>query len=523
MNKTLRISYSLRNTYRVNGILYSLKQIPVIKLLLPDTLYRVRGLKILANVLSGLWEFLSVFLGKALYFAVMFLAASSIYETVPASALFVHLLLILTVIGAFVNTYMFNPTRDKYYAMILMRMDARAYTLTNYAFAIAKVIVGFFPSAIVFGLLSGVPLWICLLTPFFVAGLKVVVSALTLLRYEKTGKATNENMLGKFGWIALLLLLGAAYGLPAAGIVIPWYVAAAAMPVAILAGLVSIRKLLRFSQYHAMYQQLLSQSMHQMDTAQKAAREQVAKAISADTRITSRRRGFEYFNDLFVKRHQKILWKSSKRIALVCLCLVLGSLLALYLAPEAKQPVNELLMTYLPYFVFIMYAINRGTGFTRALFINCDHSLLTYSFYKQPRQVLRLFQIRLREIVKVNLLPAAVIGGGLAVLLFASGGTENPLNYAVLLVSILCMSVFFSVHYLTIYYLLQPYNAGTEMKSGTYRLVLSVTYLVCFLLMQVQLPTLAFGLATIVFCVLYCVVASILVYRFAPTTFRLRT
>ena len=33
------------------------------------------------------------------------------------------------------------------------------------------------------------------------------------------------------------------------------------------------------------------------------------------------------------------------------------------------------------------------------------------------------------------------------------------------------MSMFFSVHYLTIYYLLQPYNAGTEMKSGTYRIV----------------------------------------------------
>ena len=84
------------------------------------------------------------------------------------------------------------------------------------------------------------------------------------------------------------------------------------------------------------------------------------------------------------------------------------------------------------------------------------------------------------------------------------------------------MSIFFSVHYLTIYYLLQPYNAGTEVKSGTYALILWGTYLVCFLLMQVRLPTLLFGILTIVFCGIYSAAACILVYRLAPRTFKLR-
>ena len=58
MIKTLKISFSLRNTYRVNSILYSLKQIPLVKRLLPAALYQVRGLKIFANILSLLWEVL---------------------------------------------------------------------------------------------------------------------------------------------------------------------------------------------------------------------------------------------------------------------------------------------------------------------------------------------------------------------------------------------------------------------------------------------------------------------------------
>ena len=170
-----------------------------------------------------------------------------------------------------------------------------------------------------------------------------------------------------------------------------------------------------------------------------------------------------------------------------------------------------------------MYVINRGAGFTQALFMNCDHSLLTYSFYKKPKFVLRLFWIRLREIIKINLPPAAIIGGGLAALLYATGGTDDPTDYAVIIVSIICMSVFFSMHYLTIYYLLQPYNAGTEIKSGTYQLIMSATYLVCYFMMQVKMPTKVFGLAAIAFCVVYCAAASVLVYKFAPKTFKIRT
>ena len=61
------------------------------------------------------------------------------------------------------------------------------------------------------------------------------------------------------------------------------------------------------------------------------------------------------------------------------------------------------------------------------------------------------------------------------------------------------------------------------MKSGTYRIAMVLTYVVCYLMMDLRLPLLVFGVACIVFCVLYSMVACILVYKFAPQTFRLRT
>ena len=102
MNKTLKISFALKNTYRVNSILYALKQMLIIKMILPSALYGARGLKIFANILSGLWELLSAFLGKFVYLMCIYAIAAYGYDGYSdKGGLFLHILLFLTVIGAF--------------------------------------------------------------------------------------------------------------------------------------------------------------------------------------------------------------------------------------------------------------------------------------------------------------------------------------------------------------------------------------------------------------------------------------
>ena len=169
-----------------------------------------------------------------------------------------------------------------------------------------------------------------------------------------------------------------------------------------------------------------------------------------------------------------------------------------------------------------MYILNRGTTVTQAMFMNCDHSMLSFRIYRTPKVLLGVFKERLKTLITINLFPATEIGIGLAIMLFLTGGTENYLNYGILFISIIAMSIFFSVHYLVMYYLLQPYNVNTEMKSSTYKGVQAITYLVCYYMIQVKLPTLYFGIFTIIFSILYCVISLVLVYRLAPQTFKLR-
>lgn len=525
MLKTFCLSFSFKNTYRVNSIIYSIKQIPLVKKLLPNSLYQNRGLKTSVNILSAIWEIISMFLGKFLYLYFMVSEIGALYDNVPKERVFLHILFFLTLIGAIMNTYMFNPTNDKYYIMILMRMDAKAYTLSNYIYSILKVFFGFLPFAIFIGLRNSVPLWICFLLPFFIIGTKVITAWLLLYRYEKTGEYTNENLPPKFTWPFAGVFLVIAYGLPYVGVTISIPVIVTFIFLMIGLGIYGFLRIFSFQSYREMYQLLLAGKKDGMDyhTAVKQATEnQSRKIISQDSKITSHKKGFEYLNELFIKRHRKILWKSANRLSVISLLLIIGLLFSFQLNKEITTATNHLLMVFLPYFVFVMYSINRGSIFTRFLFMNCDHSMLTYSFYKKPNLILKLFQIRLREIIKINLLPAAVIGGGLSVILFFSGGTDNPLYYVILPLSIIAMSIFFSVHNLTCYYLLQPYNVETEIKSSTYTIVSWVTYAICFVFMRIRVNTLVFGILMISFCFIYCIVACILVYQFAHKTFKIR-
>ncbi len=516
-------SFKLRNTYKTNSIIYSLKSIPLVKRILPDSLYASRGLKAFANVVSILLEIGSIFLGKALYLFLMVFMAAELMKSAKPDA-FVHIFFFLTITGGLLNTHIFNPTKDKYYAMILMRMDARAYTLSNYLYFLLKMVVGFLPFTLLFGLLSGVHVLFCLLMPFFVCGIKLLYTAVLLWDSKNGEKVRSENLPTPVVWTGVALTLAAAYAPPAFGWAINQWIFAGIAAAAVVAGAFALVYVLRFPAYRMVYRTLLTSNNFAMNTVNTAqvTQEAYQKKIETDLSQTSNQMGYKYFNELFMKRHSKLLTKSAKKITVVLLAVLAASVAVCLFMPEARKEINNLMLTFLPYFLFVMYLVNRGRAITQAMFVNCDHSMLTFRFYRQPKVILALFAERLKYIVAINLMPAAVIAFGLPLLLYLSGGTNEPLNYLLLFISIIAMSVFFSVHTLVLYYLLQPYNIQMETKNAIYGIVNYITYFICYFAIGKEVSTLTFGVGVSVFCVLYVAAALLFAYRLAPKTFRLR-
>ena len=520
MISTFFLSFRLKNAYRVNSILYSLKQLPIIKRILPEKLYGVRGLKILGNIISAIWEFIMIFLGKFLYIALMIAAMLGIYQT-NSAATFLHIFFFLTICGGLMNTYLFDTTKDKYYAMFLMNMDAKEYTISNYLYQMIKVLICFLPFTCFYGMSVGLPLWITILCPIFVMMVKTFINSLSLIDFKCTKKVNNENLPTSVVWILLLVLLVCAYALPYISIVMPTWMFLIFFGLSLGLGIFGFYQIFHFPYYRFLYKQLLTNAPLVIDQT-SIRRDASLSQIELDTSLNSTKEGFSYFHELFVKRHRKILTKAIKKqtIVLVGIAIVMSFLVKVN--ASVASTTNHLMLVFLPYFVFIMYMLNRGTTLTQAMFMNCDHAMLSYRIYRKPNVILGLFKERLKTLIGLNLIPATVIGFTLALLLFLSGGTSNVYNYFVLFFSILAMSVFFSVHYLVMYYLLQPYNVHTEMKSSTYSVVQGVTYFVCYYMMQLRLPTFYFGLSVSAFCILYSLLSLWFAYRLAPKTFKLR-
>lgn len=526
MLEALKNNLKLETAYLVNSIIYSLKQIPLIKKILPQSLYKSTGLKIFAGIIMVLIKTMEIFLYKLLY--IVFLVAipakgiSELHGDDAHGAFFLHILFFMTIIGAFLNNHLFDAEKHRYYAVILMRMNARDHTIAYYSVYLVKLIIGFLPFTIISGKLAGAPLWSCFVLPFGIAGIKLIYNAVMLYNYKK--KAGNFDIKSKARiYVTVFLLLIASYIPCLAGFPVPAMITIVLFCLAAVGGIAGFIYMIGYDLYRPIYQETLNTTLiDNKAVAIDTRKKNVENTISADTSITSSKEGFEFLNDLFVKRHAKLLWKSTMIISAICSVLLLVFIGIALFAPDSRSSLKAIPLKGLPYLTFIMYFLNRGTSITQALFMNCDHSLLTYSVYKQRTNILKMFRIRLREIIKINIVPAVIIAVGLTALLAVCGGSGDPLDYIILLISVPCISIFFSVHYLTIYYLLQPYNAGTEMKNGTYTLITTVTYMGCYFLMQCRFPTHTYGFITIVTSILYCLIACLLVYRFAPNSFRIR-
>jgi hypothetical protein len=120
------------------------------------------------------------------------------------------------------------------------------------------------------------------------------------------------------------------------------------------------------------------------------------------------------------------------------------------------------------------------------------------------------------------MIPSIVLSLGLPLLLFVSGGTNNYLNYVIIFVSVIAITIFFSIHHLVVYYLLQPYNKDVELKSATYQIVDGITYAVCYFTQEITMTNLFFGSIMCVFTIVYVIIALYLAYKYAPRSFRIK-
>lgn len=519
------VSFKVKNSYTVNQFIYTLQKIPFLGKLVSSNLYKNRDLKILNIIISVIREFFKIFVFKLLYIGVFFLLPISLLKNNGQEDLFLHIYFFLASTGAFVNTEIFKPTKEKYYLLVLMKMNARNHTLTNFIYFLASTFLGQLFSIII---LAGnyISLVHSLLLVTITLFLKFIAINIYLHRMKKTKTVINENKPSSWTMYLLLLVVGLflAYGLPYFNIILSSYILYGIAAIVILLGLYSLHKVFTYDKYSYLYKKMLIKDNVILSNEKKSkiVSEASRKKISVDKNITSNKEGFSYFHELFVKRHKKLLKNRAKNITIVIITITCIAIAGIHILPEYKLKTGEFILSFLPYMLLIMYFINTGDSLTNAMFMNCDHSMLTYRFYRQPDHIVTLFKERLKTLITINFIPTITLSLSLCILLFISQRSDYLLNYVIIILSLISMLLFFSTHNLVIYYLLQPYTIGLEMKGVTYMVVNMVTYFLCYYVSSLKVSITLFGILMILFATVYSLISIVLVYKLAPKTFKLK-
>lgn len=521
MRNLLIHSFLMNMAIFSNTLIYRLRCLPLVKHIIPSTLYGNEGISAFFTIIMTFIKAILMLSKKIVYIVIIFACIHFIEGNL--SDKFLTAMISLSFFGAFTNNKLLVATKEKYYNVILMRIDANKYAKMDFIKEIVIDYIVFTFTLVIAALLMHINIIISLLLPIYIISCKIIVTYLITNSYGT--KLFNILAGNVFGFIIIVLALGCTAGLLLNQIYISLPIFGIITLLFVIIAIFCFQQFMKARCFKQIYKKKITLNNIIFDAdnfVSENTKKSLNKKITYDSNFQSNKIGYEYFNELFTRRHKKILTISAYRFAVIYLIIIAILVLAILFFPEMKPNINEMIMKRIPYFLIVMYFTNRGAMVTQAMFVNCDSSMLRYRFYRRPEVILGLFKQRLKTVILVNLIPSLVVAFGLCILLLLSGGTSNPINYVLIFLCINAMSTFFSVHYLVLYYVLQPYNINMQAKGTLYSIISTITYFICYALMKVELATFSFTIAVIIFSILYILISLSIAYKQAYKTFKIK-
>lgn len=404
-------------------------------------------------------------------------------------------------------------------------MEARHCLCSRSWYSYSMNAVGLFLACLLLSLMFSFPFWYAFMAGFGYLGSHQCMDMLQMRRFQKKNSFyLDANIWKLLISLGSLILLYALYWLK-----VDFSFAPRLFCIFALVCAAAIIPYLRFeSGYHA-YSELLTRLLtdnHEILQLDSSRMKQMEVALdeksytSEELQYQTEKTGYAFLNDLFFRRHKHLIYKPVRfRLVMMTVLWLAGTLLIIMLKDDMK--LTKDILELLPPFVFLSYILSISQRVCKAMFMNCDVSLLHYSYYRRKEAVLVNFRLRLKKLCFYNLLLIMVLCLYMNITVVLAG---LPYTLSTLLLfdfALLCLAVFFSVHYLFVYYIFQPYNEQFDMKNPFMSILNGMVYLFCYFCMRLD-GNLVFVCGVLAATILYIPIALTLVYRLSPKTFHLK-
>ncbi|SHI82878.1 hypothetical protein SAMN02745163_00813 [Clostridium cavendishii DSM 21758] len=517
---------------KANNIIYILTRIPLIGKKVPIRYYKETNTKIVLGIIGEILNLGLEFIKKFMYilcfitFPIIFICKGNMQYK---EAVFVYIFLCLNLIlGTIIRSSIFLKDDKKAFNMIgLMRCNPREYYL---GLVFYRRIIDF----------------IFLMLPVIIMntiGFKqIVILLVELTAFRLFGEAVRLEINYKFknidkfkiyiNVISCIVFMSVAYLIPFSfriidvrNVVLSYIM----IILAIIVGVLSTIYLLNYKHYKEISRNLiikpsLYNRVDKTDITFSNVKldDKGIKKEELNPDLYKDKSGYEYLNAILFKRHKRILLNPMYiRLGIIGVLFFVG-LICVVIFKDKMIKFDEALEASSGIMVMIMYGMSTGDRFCKAMFYNCDVGLLRYAYYRDPKVILSNFTIRLKRLLFLNVIPAVVLCMALSILVILTSNLNMIVSLIPLFLSIVTLACFFATYHLFMYYVVQPYALDLTVKSPVFKVVSFIIYIVSYICMKLKATTIYFTIAVILITIIFSVVSTILVYKLAPKTFKLK-
>lgn len=241
--------------------------------------------------------------------------------------------------------------------------------------------------------------------------------------------------------------------------------------------------------------------------------------ILLDEEDFSKYSGIKYINEIFFKRHDRV-YKKKTRIAFLIKCLIFIAIsIGVFFIPLGENDVEFFNKGYFVILFVSCYFTFSGNYFIKYCFYNMDYPLMKSNFYRKPEYIMEAMKIRFVKLLKNQSIPFILM-----MIMIICINQSYQLGIEHLLISLasgILGVLFFSLHYLFAYYIIQPFTKDLEIKNPLYNGLTYIIYMSAYLMMSSSIIQYIF-VSLIVFSIIYIILGFLGLKYLAPKRFKLR-
>ncbi|WP_342556183.1 hypothetical protein [Paenibacillus sp. FSL R7-0652] len=240
--------------------------------------------------------------------------------------------------------------------------------------------------------------------------------------------------------------------------------------------------------------------------------------LQVSERASLDKKGYEQMHELFVKRHNNLLRAPFRRRLIAIM--IIGLLLSISTLMFKDHLSLDSMERFIPLLVLAMLNLTVGSQICKILFFHCDMPLMRYGFYRKNAK--QHFLLRLRSVFSMNLKLGLCFASVISVSILILTEGRNIDSLLAIWILIITLAVFFSLHHLLLYYVLQPYTAELETSNPLFTIANSLISLSMVIAIFVGPALWVFTAALAVLTAAYFFSAAPLISKYAPNHFRVK-